>query len=102
MKKTMLVLLGVGALDLAMAHTTPTNLVTNGDFSQNTCLKDYCFFNTQDAVQNWIPDPEIEIGYGYLYSDAFTTGSKERVLELSPNANSCVKQVIPNVLPGCY
>lgn len=33
MKKTMLVLLGVGALDSVMAQTTPTNLIVNGDFS---------------------------------------------------------------------
>jgi hypothetical protein len=77
MKKTMLVLLGVGALDSVMAQTTPTNLIVNGDFAQNSCNQDWCIYNTVDAVQGWIPEPEIEIGYGAVYSDALTT---ERVL----------------------
>jgi hypothetical protein len=50
MKKTMLVLLGVGALDSVMAQTTPTNLIVNGDFAQNSCNQDWCIYNTVDAV----------------------------------------------------
>ena len=104
MKKTMLVLLGVGALDSAMGQSIPptdlvNNLVSNGDFSQNICKADFCIYNTQNSVANWIPEPELEIGYGSIYSNDLT---KERVLERGPNSNSCVKQVIPNVRPGCY
>jgi hypothetical protein len=41
----------------------------------------------------------LEIGYGRIYS---TYLGAERVLELTPNKNSCVKQLIPNLLAGDY
>ena len=41
-----------------------------------------------------LPDDEIEIGYGRIYSSYL---GAERVLELAPNKNACVKQFIPNL-----
>lgn len=82
-----------------MATDSSTNLVFNGDFSQSDCNSDWCIFNQPNAVRGWCPEPEIEVGYGSVYSNFLTN---ERVLELAPNTNSCAKQVIKNIQPGCY
>lgn len=68
-------------------------------YAQSDCYQDWCIFNTPNAVRNWIPQPEIEVGYGSVYSNFL---GKERVLELAHNANTCVKQFIRKVEPGCY
>lgn len=99
MKKTMLVLMGMGALNGVMATDSSTNLVYNGDFSQSDCYADWCIYNTANSVRGWCPEPEIEVGYGSVYSNYLTN---ERVLELAPNVNTCVKQAIKNIEPGCY
>ncbi len=95
----MLVLMGMSALNGVIATDLPPNLVANGDFSQSDCNSNWCIFNTPNAVRNWIPEPEIEVGYGSVYSIHL---KNERVLELAPNANTCVKQAIKNIEPGCY
>lgn len=52
-----------------------------------------------NAVTGWTPDPEIEVGYGSVYSNNL---GNERVVELAPNFNSCIRQSIKSLQSGCY
>jgi len=101
MKFAILPLLALAAkgctLDLSQA-----NLLKNSQFDQNKCEEPWCLYskdNYHNEVQAWLPDPELEIGHGSVYSGYLTN---ERVLELDGNANTCVKQVIPSVHSGDY
>jgi len=74
----MMAVLAMSALNGVMATNTSPELIVNGDFSQNSCTQDWCIYNnsTPNAVQGWVADPEIEVGYGQVYSDYL---QKERV-----------------------
>lgn len=48
------------------------NLIKNGNFKDNKCYVDWCLYtaaNYANEVQGWIPDDELEIGYGRIYSN---------------------------------
>ena len=100
MKKAMMLLMGLGALDTATAQTPVAgDLIVNGNFSTNGCHPEFCFSCDSNFVRGWIPEPELEIGFGSYYNKYL---QKERVLDLAPNANSCVKQVIKGLSKGTY
>ena len=50
-------------------------------------------------MKNWVPENDLEIGWGSHYNKNL---GKERVLDLAPNSNSCVRQVIRYLQPGTY
>jgi hypothetical protein len=79
----------------------PSELIINGNFSQNTCPKSkpICFFKTNNSVTGWSPDPEIELVYGSVYSEFL---GNERVIELAAKSNGCIFQIIKNMTPGNY
>lgn len=90
------------AMEVFSTVSVAVNLVKNGDLSKSKCVKDWCMYtNTgySNEVDGWVPDGELEIGYGRIYSNYL---GAERVLELSPNTNTCVKQLIPELLTGDY
>lgn len=101
MKKALVLLAGMSALDTATANSslrfeTDANLLTNGDFEQTVCKQDWCIFDskTPNAVTGWTPDPQIEVGYGTVYNDNL---GNDRVVELDSDFNSCIYQEINNI-----
>lgn len=61
------------AFILGIAHsTTSPNLIVNGNFSKSLCTVRWCIFKTNGTVEGWIPDPEIEVGDGNVYSEFIT------------------------------
>jgi hypothetical protein len=93
-----LLLLLAFVLGIAHSQTSP-NLIVNGNFSNSLCKSNWCIFRTKDSVKGWIPDPEIEIGNGNVYSDFI---KNEKVVELAANANGCIYQEVKNIQPGNY
>lgn len=86
------------SMELFAQTSVSVNLVRNGDFSRSKCVTDWCSYSQtgyNNEVDGWIPSDEIEIGYGRIYSSYL---GAERVLELAPNKNTCVKQLIPNLI----
>lgn len=77
--------------------TSSPNLVSNGDFSKCSCPTARCAFNGNGVVDGWTADSQLEVGYGYLYNDYL---GYERVI--APSKNSCVKQQLNYLTPGCY
>lgn len=59
MKKTMVFLMGLGALSTATASNSPQNLIVNGNFNDSPCTDEFCIYNTPNTVPGWIPSPEI-------------------------------------------
>ncbi len=51
--------MGISALDSVSAQTTGKELLVNGNFADNDCRQDWCFFKQANQVRGWIPDPEI-------------------------------------------
>jgi hypothetical protein len=100
-KALMLLLLAICVLNTAVANNTGQNLIVNGDFTQNSCRQPICIYNSRqpNALKGWIPEPNIEIGWGSLYNKNI---GRTRVLDLAPHSNSCVKQIVPNLQPGTY
>lgn len=89
MKEGLVVLLLLSILASVNCHGP--NLIVNGNFCRNECKWDWCIFNHPGGVTGWSPKPEIEIGFGYVYNHRL---GSERVIELDPNYNSCIEQVI--------
>jgi hypothetical protein len=77
------------------------NLITNPNFEKNPCTGNSCTYkdNQPNVVEGWIPDAELEIGYGSIYNKFL---GDERVLELATNTNQCVRQVVRDLRPGLY
>jgi hypothetical protein len=107
MKKAMILLAGLGALDTANAQSSATanlmnagNIVNNGNFAITSCTSEVCISNDRNLVKEWIPDPDIEIGFGSTYNKYLEKNI--RVLDLAPNSNSCVRQVIKGLTKGTY
>ncbi len=69
MKKALILMMVIVALVGVSAAQLSQNLIVNGDFSQNTCTQDYCIYLDSTSVPGWAPEPELEIGYGRVYSD---------------------------------
>lgn len=68
MKKAIMFLMAMGAFDSVMATGSSQNLIVNGNFSENDCRNDWCIFKGQNNVRGWIPEPEVEIGFGHVYN----------------------------------
>ena len=108
MKKALVFVVGVSALDTvasrSLRYDHDYNLLINGDFEQNKCPREqqWCIYhtNTPDAVTGWIADPDIEVGYGTVYNKRL--GGGDRVVELAPNSNSCIRQKVDNLQPSFY
>jgi hypothetical protein len=103
MKAVLVALIGLAVINVSMA-THPSgnlivNLIANGDFSDSPCDKELCIYDTPNTVKGWIPNPMIEVGFGFHYNQYL---NRERVLDLAANSNSCVKQVIKNIKPDDY
>ena len=95
-----IILLFLLAFILGIAHSqTSPNLIENGDFSNSSCKSNRCIFTTKDSVKGWIPEPEIEVGDGNIYSDFI---KNEKVVELAANGNGCIYQEVKNIQPGNY
>lgn len=47
-----------------------------------------------------MPNPEMEMGNGNVYSDKF--GATQLVFELAPNKHSCIEQTVPSLAKGAY
>lgn len=77
MKKAMFMMLAMGAVNEVSATESIPELIRNGDFAINECTQEWCISNQSNYVQGWIPDPELEVGYGHVYSDVV---NNERVL----------------------
>ncbi len=97
MKKAMVLLIVLMGVLAAIAPDG--DLIVNGDFSQSDCSQDSCLLDAPDAVRNWATDGQIEIGYGYVYSNSL---GNERVLILAPASYICARQAIQNVKSGYY
>lgn len=83
-----------------------SNLLINGAFSSN-CPDISCIYKSanSNSVRGWTPEPELEIGSGYLFSDEFTfssTSPNQQVIELAGNQNTCISQVVTDLNPGQY
>ena len=101
MKKILMVLIVICALNTAVANSKGENLIVNGDFTENLCGQPICFYNSNqpNGLKGWIPEPDIEIGWGWLYNKNI---GRVRVLDLAGHSNSCVKQIVRNLQPGTY
>jgi hypothetical protein len=89
-------------MELFAQTSVTVNLVKNGDFSRTKCVIDWCSYSLtgyNNEVDGWTPSDELEIGYGRIYSSYL---GAERVLELAPNKNTCVKQDIANLVAAEY
>jgi hypothetical protein len=99
MKKALIFVLGLGALDTVTANGINQNFIVNGRFTQSECRADACIFNKAEEVVGWIPEPEIEVGSGYIYN---TNLGNERVVDLAAKKNGCIKQIVRGIYPGNY
>ena len=65
-----------------LQYTNQTkNLVVNGDFSNHTCKLNTCIYKPINYtlgqyVASWYPNPDIEIGKGFLYNSVITNIDK--------------------------
>lgn len=80
-----------------------TDFIVNGDFENNECYSKSCLWGQRNFnsryLPGWIPEPEVEIGKGNLYN---VHAGISTVAELSPNSNSCIKQIIENCVRGSF
>jgi hypothetical protein len=97
MKKTLLL-----ALFLAVLYTASANLIANGNFDNTICRQQWCIFgrNNPNAVRGWTAEPEIEVGYAYLYNKNLKGSG--RVVELGAKQNTCISQRVRAMAPGNY
>ena len=77
------------------------NLIANPDFEKNPCTEHWCHYNSHrpNVVEGWIPDTDLEVGYGSIYNQFL---DEKRVLDLAPTSNQCVRQVVRDLRPGLY
>ncbi len=102
MKTILMLLIAICVLHPAIANNKDTNLIVNGDFTVNSCGKMFCIYNSShlpNGLKGWIPEPAIEIGWGWQYNKNI---KQVRVLDLAAHSNSCVKQIVQNLQPGTY
>ena len=99
MKKALIFVLGLGALDTVTANGINQNFIVNGRFTQSEGRADTCIFNKAEEVVGWITEHEIEVGYGYIYN---TNLGNERVVDLAAKKNGCIKQIVRSINSGNY
>jgi hypothetical protein len=68
MKGILVTLIGLAVINVSMATNPLGNLIVNGDFSDSPCDIELCIYNTPNTVKGWIPNPMIEVGFGFHYN----------------------------------
>lgn len=77
------------------------NLVSNGDFQNNTCSSTICTWKlsnfTTSFVPGWIPSPWIQIGQGPTFNPTAFTSTTNYVTELDTSPftfNTCIRHKV--------